>query len=93
MQLLVPQTAAAQVPYAIARAPATLIASGLATTETVAVMLYNGVAYVPALDDTGTAIKLTATKYHTVLASPGDYRFDKSATAAVSGLVIKQNAE
>lgn len=68
-----------------------LVASGLASNEEVDIEIWNGVAYVPYRNTSGSAVTLTATSYMQVLPGGVLYRIKKDATAAAGGVVAYLN--
>lgn len=85
-------TTAENADFTILRAPALLVQNGLAGAEVIAVQVYNGIGYQAAVDDAGTAIKLTATQTNVVLTAGGKFRLVCPVTAGRCVVTFQQNA-
>ena len=84
---LLPTTAAAvSSPFQVApNESLSVVAQGLAGSETVVVQIYNGSDFI---DMTEAGAIITATSITTSIASSGLYRIRKDATVAASGVLV-----
>lgn len=70
-----------------------MVAVGLATTETITPYIGGGATWQPIYDSAGTQVKLTATKPQLSMPAGFIYAFDKDATAAAVALFVSRSFE